>query len=359
MLKFIPNEGQLTADLSKALRELLKGIPSIEVGPATREPRLGPHQPDLLIDFIAFGKAQTLAIEVKKNAQPRFARMAILQLRDFIRTLDKPAKPILASSYLSPEVRNICKQEDVGYIDLEGNTRIALDNIFIERTVPTRPAVDKRHLKSLFRPKSAQILRVLLRAPWIAWKVKDLALAADVSLGQVSNIRMALLEREWAIETPEGVILTEPNMLLDAWRNDYIRPTGQRVAFYTHRSAKEIESTSFYVEAPNETQHLARAAFSAAAWLAPYGRVQTHYFYADFKGYDQLKERFDLSQVDRGENVVVTVLSDLGPLRDSVEAAPGILCTSPVQTYLDLYAMGERGREAAEHLREAKLQWLK
>jgi hypothetical protein len=55
--------------------------------------------------------------------------------------------------------------------------------------------------------------------------------------------------------------------------------------------------------------------------------------------------------------VVVTVLDDLALFNDSVEAAGGIHCTSPVQTYLDLYVSGERGREAAEHLRRERLQW--
>jgi hypothetical protein len=34
-----------------------------------------------------------------------------------------------------------------------------------------------------------------------------------------------------------------------------------------------------------------------------------------------------------------------------------VVCTSPVQTYLDLAAAGERGQEAADHLRQERLQW--
>jgi hypothetical protein len=48
-----------------------------------------------------------------------------------------------------------------------------------------------------------------------------------------------------------------------------------------------------------------------------------------------------------------------GPLHDTVEPAPGVICTSPIQTYLDLAAAGERGREAADHLRREKLTWPK
>jgi len=357
MLKQELTEAELIQRAADALTSLLREIPAVSLGQVAREPILDGARPDLLIDVTAFGKHQTLIIEVKKNAQPRFARNAILQLRDYAAKIKGPAILILAAPYLSPEVRALCKEQNIGYFDLQGNARIVLDNMFVEHAVSTRPAVDKRHLKSLFKPKSAQILRVLLRAPWNPWKVIDLAQAADVSLGHVSNIRTALLEREWAIETPEGIILTEPNMLLDAWRDEYAAPTGQRVIFYTIKHSKELEHASFATTAPNETQHVARAAFSAAAWLAPYGRVPTHYFYVDLTGYQLLKDQLELSQVDRGENVVATLLTDLGPLRDTVEAAPGIICTSSVQTYLDLCLLGERGREAADHLREAKLKW--
>jgi hypothetical protein len=357
MLKHDPTEAELIPEAGEALTALLREIPAVSVGPVLREPIINDARPDLVIDITAFGKRQTLIIEFKKNAQPRFARNAILQLRDYAAKIESSATLILAAPYLSPEVRALCKEQNIGYFDLQGNARIALENMFIEHTVPTRPAVDKRYLKSLFKPKSAQILRVLLRAPWKSWKVKELEELANVSLGHVSNIRTSLLEREWAIETPEGIVLTEPNMLLDAWRDEYTAPTGQRIPFYTIKHSKELEDASFLAGALDEAPHIARAAFSAAAWLAPYARVQTHYFYVDLTGYQLIKDQLELSQVEKGGNVMVTLLGDFGPLRDTVEAAPGIICTSPVQTYLDLCQLGERGREAADHLREAKLKW--
>jgi hypothetical protein len=83
------------------------------------------------------------------------------------------------------------------------------------------------------------------------------------------------------------------------------------------------------------------------------------YFYADDAGLEHLLAGLKLSSTSKGENVTVTVLKDLGVFRDTVEPAPGVICTSPVQTYLDLAAAGERGREAAEHLRKEWLTWPK
>jgi len=72
-----------------------------------------------------------------------------------------------------------------------------------------------------------------------------------------------------------------------------------------------------------------------------------------------MRKFMKLSTATRGENVVVTELDDFGLFHDAVEPTDGIHCTSPVQTYLDLYASGDRGREAAEHLRQERLQWQK
>jgi hypothetical protein len=83
------------------------------------------------------------------------------------------------------------------------------------------------------------------------------------------------------------------------------------------------------------------------------------YFYADNAGFERLQVGLKLSPASKGENVVVTLPKDQGLFRDIIEPAPGAVCTGPVQTYLDLTAAGERGREAAEHLRKEKLTWPK
>lgn len=99
------------------------------------------------------------------------------------------------------------------------------------------------------------------------------------------------------------------------------------------------------------------ASFSAARWLAPYARTGSQYFYVDEAGLDALRNALKLSTTAKGENVVVTLPKDRGLFRDAVETASGFVCTSPVQTYLDLAAAGERGREAADHLRQERLTW--
>ena len=311
---------------------------------------------DLVARLQAFGQEHKLVAEVKPSGQPRHVRSALLSLRDYVGRQSGHVTPILIAPYLSSRAQELCREFDVAYLDLEGNARLVFGTFFISRQSAKKPTVERRELRSLFKPKSIQVLKVMLREPSLAWRVAELAAAAGVSLGHVSNVRNSLLDREWAQLADGGIYLSAPDALLDAWRGAYESPAGQQQAFYTTLHGGGVEAA--LRERPLEGGgKIALASFSAAQWLAPFGRTGTHYFYADAPGAELLQSRLKLSSTSKGENVVITVLNESGLFLDTVEPAPGVVCTSPVQTYLDLSAAGERGREAADHLRNARLQW--
>ena len=188
----------------------------------------------------------------------------------------------------------------------------------------------------------------------------DLAEAAHVSLGHVSNVRTALLDREWAEVVPEGLHLTFPDALLDAWKSSYDPPVEHQFRFYTTLHGKAFDTSIREVfESMPQTVQAALASFSAANWIAPYARTSTQFFYAEKRGLDHIQSGLKLSSTAKGENVIITIPKDQGVFLDAYEPAPGLRCTSPIQTYLDLSKGGERGEEAAEHLRRMKLTWQK
>lgn len=341
-----------------ALRDLLAEVPPIErldIHSAAAEPDSGV---DLIAEVTAFGHQHKLVAQVKSNGQPRHVRSALLSLRDYVQRQPGPVTPILMAPYLSSRAQDMCREFDVAYLDFEGNARLAFGSFFLSRRFAKKPPMERRELRSLFKPKSAQVLKVMLRDPVRAWRVAELAEASGVSLGHVSNVRKNLLDREWAELVDDGMRLADPDALLDAWREAYDPPAGSREVFYTtlHGAAWDAALKAL---PPEAQEHVALASFSAAQWLAPFARTGSQYFYADAVGLAQLRSGLKLSVASKGENVVVTVLDDPGLLRDTVFPAPGVVCTSPVQTYLDLAAAGERGREAADHLRQEKLQWQK
>ena len=201
---------------------------------------------------------------------------------------------MLVSPYLSAQSRAICTEHDVDYLDLVGNARIAFGTVYIERTVADRPRSEARALRSIFAPRASAILRVLLRDPDRAWRVADLAEEANASFGHVSNVRKALLDREWLEVRSDGAVLTQPDALLKTWRRSYRRPAGRSVTGYTQLHGSQLEDRLRGNLNPKPDRPRAIYALdSAAQWLAPFSRSGTQSFYADKLGAELLKQRFE------------------------------------------------------------------
>lgn len=338
---------------------VLRDVPFLQVGEVRHEALLGPPsaRPDFQLDAFAHGRSHRLICEVKSQGQPRTIRDAALQLRYYCDQIGGDTYGVLLAPFLSEASQRICKEHSVGFVDFEGNCRLVFNGVFIERLVAGKPPAERRDLRSVFAPKSAQVLRVLMRDPARRWKVTDLAHEAGVSLGHVSNVRTAILEREWAQADSDGLWISNPGGLLDTWRETYRRP-GKRHGFYTALHGKALqEAVRGSLPYADRLGGFMLGSFSAAQWLAPFARATTELFYADRHGLDALQDALQLSSIAKGENVIVMELDDDGLFRDAVEPAPGVRCTGAVQTYLDLWISGERGREAAEHLRKERFQW--
>ena len=348
----------LAHQAAEKLKQLLGQVPSIKLDDIQPEAFSGDRDPDFQVRLSAFGCSRTLVCELSANGQPRHVRYGLFQLHNSVANKIGNLVPIFIAPYLSTASQALCREREVGFFDLHGNAFISFDGIYIERLVAGAPPAERRMLKSLFAPKAAQVLLAMLCDPKRAWRVAELAEASDVSLGHASNVRAALLDREWALIDSDGIYLSKPSALLDAWRDDYEVPVGKKLRYYTPlhgRAFEEAARKALRLEA-NEA-HAVLASYSAANWLAPYARTGTSFFYADDIGLEKLKDELQLSSASKGENVVIALPKEKWLLSDTVESAPGIICTSPVRTYLDLAVAGERGREAAEHLRRKALKW--
>jgi hypothetical protein len=342
----------------RLIRDTLNAVPFLKVSSIAARPRREPGRwkPDLLLEARAGNERWRLVCEVKAAAQPRHVRFAALQLKDYLARFGKSRDyPVLVASYLSRDSAALCAEQGIGYVDFAGNCRLNFGRVYIERAAAAKPSVRRRELRSLFGAKSTRVLRVLLREP-AAWKVVDLATVAQVSLGQVSSVRKALLDREWAEELEAGLRLRRPRAVLEAWREASAGRRVQRARYHCllHGEALNAALREALAEA-GDGRHAVLASFSAASWLAPYARVATQYLYADAHGESILARRLRLQPVAKGENLVVDRPADDGVFFDRVETAPGMWCTAPAQTFVDLALAGERGEEAADHLYEAAI----
>src|SRR5882757_309795 len=197
MLKMAKSVKSIEKRAIEALKAILNEVPLIKLKGIESESQALDGKVDILARISISGERHTLACEVKTDGQPRHVRVALLQLRNYMAHVAGDATPVLIAPFLSSQAQALCREQGVSFLDLEGNVRLVLDGIFIERSVASSPAVERRELRSLFKPKSARVLRAMLRDPRRKWRLAELAEAADVSLGHINNVKVGLLDREW------------------------------------------------------------------------------------------------------------------------------------------------------------------
>ena len=354
----------------EAVRNLLSHVPGLEIDSEHDfvESSGRDYGIDLQIGLSHADVNYVLIIKVIADGAPRYVRSAVYQLEScylahFLKSRHSNDSrlliPMLVCTYLSPESRAICTAHGVAYLDLFGNAYLAFDNVCIARDVAEKPKSESRAMRSIFTPKAAAVLRAMLREPGQAWRVADLAEKAKVSLGHVSNVRKALLDREWIEKRDGGVVIVQPDALLKAWRDNYRRPSGHHITGYTHLQGEQL--VKGLTGALNPYPQHPRAIYalhSAAQWFAPFGRGGVYDFYADEPGVQTLTEALRLATVSKGANVVIRVPKDESLFDDAIEPAPGVFSTSPIATYLDLWNGNDRDREAAEFIARESFPWL-
>lgn len=272
--------------------------------------------------------------------------------------------PVLAAPHLSPRMRELCESHGWGWYDLAGNCRISIPPFL--HLVQSGHAPVRRPLKpslNLSTPEAGRVIRTLL-APeneGVKWTQRKLHAQenADVSLGMVNKVIRFLREEAYIHPLPRGgFTLSHPVQLLYAWRDAYRFDLHKRLEYFTLLSGEALRAALSNMAAQCEGG-AAYAVFSAAEIQAPHVRQAKTWLYVDPGHLSKLKEWLQAKPVDSGGNLVVLIPQDPGvfalPHRGG-EGNSRMVCTNPVQTYIDLWHSGGRGQEAAEALLN---QWLK
>lgn len=297
-----------------------------------------------------------IVAEVRRSGQPRYAREAASQLLRHLPNMPE-TYGVFVAPYIAENAAKICEEAGIGYVDLAGNCRIVFDRIYIEREGRSNRFSEQRELRSLYAPKASRVLRVLLARPQGRWKMQDLADEANVSLGHTSNVKQALLDREWAKETSSGFYLEKPEALLKEWVENYRVRKSKSNRFYALDPVGSIEDRLESVcrrMALNETEIAgplyALTSFSGAERLAPHVRYQRATAYVRGSvDLQLLAEELGLKSVTSGANVELLEPYDAGVFY-AAECIGGLWVAHPVQVYLDLRTQRDRGEEAATFL---------
>ena len=330
--------------IENALNACLKRVPFLEIDGFEQNGSYG----EILIDAFAVvrigDKRLRLVIEAKNNGQPRFARIAAFNLERALKG-KTDEYGIFMAPYISLEAAKICLAEKIGYVDLAGNCRLSFGSVYIEQAGKPNPFAEKRDLRSLFSPKAARVLRVFLNDPKKPWRVQSLSKEADVSLGQVSNVKKLLEDREWLDQSDYGVRLKNPENLIFEWL-EYNKPRkGVARNYYSLKNYLDLEYELARV-CEGEGIDYALTGFSGAARYAPKVRYQQIAAYVS-GDMDIIAKKLDLKEVSSGANVSLIAPIDKGILY-GVRQIDEVWIVSPLQLYLDLSVMKNRGEEAAK-----------
>jgi hypothetical protein len=337
------------------LRQLLEAMPVVSEIEVIDE--LGRGEPDAFLRIATPQGTQLIQVEMKVSGEARYIREASFLLTDRMK-LQPGSYGVVIAPYISPESRVILRQQGQGWLDLAGNCFLSLPAVHVDlEKANTNPFTTKRKQKSIFSPKSGRILKVLLteRGPL---KGNEIAARAHVSQAQVSKVREALIDREWATADSNGIRVVKPLALLDAWREEREPPVlaSQGYTLYHGRALDTHLQTLFMKVATAPFSTLLLAGHSVARRIAPFARVAGDYFYADAHGIELINEFLRLSPTESGANIFIYEPEDEMMQLDSIALTPEpIRGTGLLQTYLDLSAMGDRDREAADYLLKEKL----
>jgi hypothetical protein len=104
---------------------------------------LDSHRPDLQVDILAHidvhGHSHTLVCKVRASGRPEHVRMALKELQCHASQFSGNATPVLIAPRLSEEAKAICRESKAGFLDLEGNARLELGEVFIGKCSLPRP----------------------------------------------------------------------------------------------------------------------------------------------------------------------------------------------------------------------------
>jgi hypothetical protein len=314
--------------------------------------RIDNKEIDFVLSALVSGKPAKFIIEVKSQGEPRFVRMAVAQIKDYLKNF-KDSYGILVAPYLSAASMIICKEAGIGCIDLAGNAFLSLRNVFINRSGMPNPFAAARISKSVFSPKSSRILRVLLSDPSKKWYVKNISKEARISIGLTSRVKQALLSEEWIEEENKSFYLVKPEEVLNQWVNNYSYEKNPIFSFYSGLSEDQLE-TAIKKECEKKKYRYGLALFSGARKVAPFVRFMRFFSYID-GNIEDIAKALQLKKVETGANVTL-----LQPYDDGVfyrlQDIKGINVVSDIQLYLDLKSYKGRGEEAAQAIFEQRIK---
>jgi hypothetical protein len=276
-----------------------------------------------------------------------------------------PRRVVLAAVQFSSGSLQLLRERDANWVDEAGRARIeSPDGLFVIRDF--EPEVEEpRTLAFRWAPSSVDTAEFLLAGPEEAFSAVDVAEHSGWSHPQTTKVLRQFANRGWAKKVGpsrgrgSGWRLADPAALLDEWAAQVASAGVESVL--AHRVVRDRMAFLREELAPALTGSMpwavsGWAGLEAAAPFVTAVPVLHIYVPAETMADDRLREVMratGLREVAEGARIEFRVASELA-LALASESASLPVASAP-RLYADLRALGGRGEEAAEHVREELL----
>lgn len=126
---------------AEALKALLEQVSAVKLRDMKREPRARGRATEILAHIDIHGHSHTLACKVNADTRPSRVRASLRELQDCAAHFAGDATPVFIGPYLSPKAQALCKESHAGFLDLAGNARLSVGEVFIgKRSLRQQPA---------------------------------------------------------------------------------------------------------------------------------------------------------------------------------------------------------------------------
>lgn len=340
-------------------------------------------------DLLVSGAGKKFALEVTVPATAGQVASHAERVVEATRKLPHRAVPVVVVPYMTEAARRACAAAGASWFDLSGNAHIVAAGLRVivgglpdRFRTPGRPA-------SIFAPKSARVVRLLLEHPERVFTQREIARAAGMSEGFVSRIVARLEADKYVVRAGvdgEGdgrgsgfgfgsasgagdgdgsggshrgkapIRVRDASLLLDAWHDEY--RFDKHILIAGHVAARSGDALAHLVSDVLVAAKVNHAATGlAAAWfLTHFAAFRIATFFVEAEPSSEVMKTLGFRADARGANLWFVVPNDAGVFLGA-DDRDEVRCVHPVQAYLDLKGHPERAPEAAEHLRAELPNW--
>lgn len=339
---------------TRILRAALSGLPDTSVASAEQEA----DRTELVVR--SSGHSYRLEALWAGEGWPSDVRQALARVPE-----DRwPRHRVVMARKLSPGALVLLRERDANWVDEVGQARMVVPPGLLIVREPRSEATEGPPQEFRWSPSAVQVAEVVLSEGLTKLRTGELADKTHRSPGQISNVLSSFDSLRWTVrhggKSGRGTWreLANPSAMLDSWAahlgSDH-RP--KRLAHRAVRDLLRFAETELREALGWNERTWALTTWAGLEVIAPFVTVvPVVHVYVSGERFateiDEILARAGLREVDEGARVEFweagfpLVTQPGGPSQIPVASAPRL--------YADLLALGGRGADAAQHLRETK-----